>query len=128
MADFVREHVGLGEVTGSAEALVQLVKELEIEVYLAIAGAIERANGCLGEPASRLDGVAEEHGPGPLVPIAEQLLPGDLRVFHHRVHEVDHLLFFRSGRYCSGRARGFLVGGLRSTAADKRQEVDASEP
>ena len=45
MADLVREHVGLGEVPGRAEAALQLVEEAEVEVDLAIARAIERSRG-----------------------------------------------------------------------------------
>ncbi len=45
MADLVGDHVGLGEVSWRAEALIQLAEEREVDVELVIARAVERADG-----------------------------------------------------------------------------------
>jgi hypothetical protein len=67
MSDLVRDDVGLGEVTGGAEASFEIA-ESQIDVHLLIERAIEGTHGRLGKPAIRLHGVGEEHELG--VPIA----------------------------------------------------------
>ena len=43
MADLVRNDVGLGEIAAGAEAVLQFVEKLSIEIELAVSGTIERA-------------------------------------------------------------------------------------
>ena len=43
MAELVRDDVGLGEVTGCAEALTQLVEEPEVQIDVLITRTVERA-------------------------------------------------------------------------------------
>ena len=61
MAELVRDDVGLGEVTGCAEALTELVEEPEIQIDVSITRTIEGAarSGRLTAPF-RHDGVAEK--------------------------------------------------------------------
>ena len=122
----MREDVRLGEVTGRPEALVQLVEEAQIKVDAAVAGTVERPDGRLRVSARRLHRVTEQHRAGALVLTAEQLSPRLLGVFHDRVDEVDHLLFFRRGRDGAAGARCLNRG--RRLVADERQKVDAGKP
>ncbi len=43
VADLVRDDVGLGEVAGGAELLVEFAEEAEVDVELLIGGTVERA-------------------------------------------------------------------------------------
>ena len=61
MAHFVRDHIGLGEVAGCAEPLLQFPKETQVDVDLAVVGAIERPHGGRSEAAGRLHGTGEEY-------------------------------------------------------------------
>jgi hypothetical protein len=56
--DFVSDHVGLSEIAGSAVALGQFVEKGQVDVDLLIGGAVEGADGRLGQPARRLDAAA----------------------------------------------------------------------
>src|SRR5678815_4849468 len=55
VADFVGNHVGLGEVTGSAEAIAEVAEEGRVEIELVVAGTVERSDGGAGHAAGRLD-------------------------------------------------------------------------
>jgi hypothetical protein len=59
--DFVRQNVGLGEVSGRSEAPLQLLVEPEVDVDLLVRGTVERSGGRLGESARGLHRVPEEH-------------------------------------------------------------------
>ena len=49
MPDLVRDDVGLGEVARRAEALIELLEEREVEIDLAVGGAVERPHRRLAE-------------------------------------------------------------------------------
>lgn len=49
MADLVRQHVGLGEIPGRAEAAFEFVIEAEVDVDLLVDGAVKGSGGGLGE-------------------------------------------------------------------------------
>ena len=61
MPDFMRHDVGLREVTWRTEPLVQLAKERQIQVDVAIRGAVEGARLGAPEAASRRRLALEEH-------------------------------------------------------------------
>ncbi len=126
--ELVRQHVRLREVPWSAESILQLVEEAEIEVHLLIRRAVERPRGGLREAARRLDGVPEQHRARLAITPAEDLAPRLLGVGHHGVDELHHLRFF--GRRIH-RARG--VGIFRrwrcaAATADQREKIDAGRP
>ena len=50
VADLVREHVGLREIAGRAEALAQLVVEAEVDVEVLVGRAVERPGRGAGKP------------------------------------------------------------------------------
>ena len=56
MSHLVGDDVGLGEITGSAEAVAQLAEERKVQVYLVIGGTVKGTDRGLGETACRLDG------------------------------------------------------------------------
>ena len=122
--DLVRDDVGLGEVAGRAEAPIQLVEELEIEIDLLIAGTVERAHGALAEATRRLGGAAEEHERRLLVATAEQSCPGRLQVVEH-LPDLDHLGLFLGGRLQRSRLAGLLRRHLRLLLQDRRHHVAA---
>src|ERR1051326_4903899 len=101
MTDLVGEDVRAGEIAACAEAVLQLLKESEIEVHLLVLRTVERACCGLGEAARRLNRVAEQHGACRLVPLHTRA-PAVLHVLHHRVDKID-LAFF--GRRRIGAAR-----------------------
>src|SRR5262245_25644500 len=67
MPDLVSDHVAAREVSGSAEAALQLLEERLVQVDLAIARAVERPDRRAGEAARRIHAAPEEYEPGRLV-------------------------------------------------------------
>src|SRR6266511_1136828 len=123
MADLVRDHIRLREVAGRAEALAQLVVEAEVDVYLLILGAVERATGRSREAACRLDGVAEEIELG--VAVARQgLIPRRLRVVEDEGDELDRAMLLRRLLHRPARLRR---GAAAAAAVEKREEVLVEE-
>src|SRR5258705_2806205 len=51
MADFVRNHIGLGKIAGSFETVVEFTKESEVDINFLVVAAIEGAGGGLREAA-----------------------------------------------------------------------------
>ena len=73
VADLVGDDVGLGEIPGRPESILQVVVETEVDVDLAIARTIKRADGGGGKPASRLDLTGKQHEGRFLVGLAQTL-------------------------------------------------------
>ena len=93
------DHVGLGEIAGRAEPLLQLVEEAEVEIDLLVERTVERPGRGAGEPAAGLHLVAEEHHLRALVGPAgalELLRPEVLRVTLDEIDELDLLLLARA--------------------------------
>src|SRR4051794_31512474 len=140
VAQLVGDDIGLGEVAGSLEALVQLVEEAEIEIDLAIERAVERPGRGAGEAAARLGLTLEDHDLRPLIPLSrrlELLRPEALGVPLDEVDELHLPVLIRTaGDGVAARPRrGDLrkgVGRLRNiesaaTAALDEEEVDDRE-
>ena len=86
VADLVRDDIRLREITRRAEPAIQLVKEGEIDVDLAIGWAVEGSHGGRVRPACRLDRVGKQDQRRLLVALVrlrEDLRPGVLRVGEH---------------------------------------------
>ena len=60
MPDFMRDDIGLGEITRRAESPIELAEERQIEIHLLIARAIERSARGRSRSARRSHGVLEE--------------------------------------------------------------------
>src|ERR1044071_10026301 len=108
MADFVRDHISLGEIAGRLEALMKLAKKREIEIDFLIVAAIKRSRGGLGEAAGRLNLVGEEHKLGLRVSASgtlEDLAPGAFRATEHAGDEFP--AFVATGSLRFGRWFGF---------------------
>ena len=54
MADLMRDHIGLREIAGRAEALRQLVEEFRVEIDVLVCRAVERPHRRLRGAAARL--------------------------------------------------------------------------
>src|SRR5262249_40606562 len=83
MADFVRQHIGLGKLTWSAEALLEFVVEPKVDVNLFIDRTIKRAGGGLSRAAAGVSNVAKQHQLGVAIVdifLLKNLSPGLLRV------------------------------------------------
>src|SRR5215510_4554289 len=61
MADFVRDDIGLCEVAGSPEPLVELAEERQVEIHLAIRGTVEGSNLRPTDATARLSGAVKQH-------------------------------------------------------------------
>src|SRR5262249_15124979 len=59
--DFMRHDVRLREVAGSAKPFLEFAEKREVEVDLAIGGAVERSNLRPAEAARGLSGAVEQH-------------------------------------------------------------------
>ena len=119
VADLMRDDVGPGEVTGRAEALLQLLEERQVEVHLAVARAVERSDRGVGHPARGVDGVPEEHQLGRRVAaphLVEEPAPGVLGVAEHLGHELLVLVAHGGAGPRRGR-RGLLRRGREPAAA-----------
>src|SRR5262245_17832837 len=95
MADFVGDHVGLGEVARRSEALAQFTVEGKVDVKLLIGAAVERTCRRLAITAGRLDGVREKYQSWFLIGLPaglEDFIPGALRASEHARDELPHLV------------------------------------
>src|SRR5262245_54237415 len=121
----MRDDIRLCEVAGSAEPLVEVAEEREVEVHLPIGGAVEGSN--LGPPysARRLSGAIEQHEDRRHVRLAvltEYFTPRILGVGQHDRDE----LCLRVVVADAGRPHGLI---LRNTGrADEIQRVGTGEP
>ena len=130
VADLVREHVGLREVAGCAEARAQIAVEREIDVHLLVGGAVERPHLALAGSARGMGRVAEQHEARVAI-AGQQLRPGVLQVVEHERDELDQLLLLgarlertrpapdrrpdRSRRWFRGRRSSRTVGSMPSS-------------
>ena len=64
VADFMRQHIGLGEIARRPELLPQLVVEAQIDINLLVVRAIERPGARVGHAAGRIDLAGEQHDLG----------------------------------------------------------------
>jgi hypothetical protein len=86
MAYLVRHDVRLSELPTSAEALIELTKERQIEIDLAVGRAVKGAGLCAPQAAARLRGFIEEDEDRRyvgLTVLAEDLTPRTLCVGKH---------------------------------------------
>ena len=121
----MRQDVSLGEVARRAEALAELLEEREVDVHLAIARAIERADRGVRKAARRADRTGEQHYHRLLIgalDLLEQRVPGVLGVGQHRRRELLQLLLGRRAEPLG------LVGGSRHRAAlEQEARIHAEE-
>ncbi len=92
VAELVRDHVGPREVAGGAELLLQLVEEGEVEIDLAVAGTVERADRRRRRPAGGLRAIVEEDDHRRLVrraALGEDLRPGRVDLARDDVDELS---------------------------------------
>ncbi len=143
MADFVRDHVGLGEIARRAEPPRQLVEEGGVEIELAVGGAVVRSGRRRGAAARRSRRAVEQHEPRRLVTRAHRLehgLPHVLGVAEHGGDEVLPRVLRRVGDagrrrprralWPVSRRRPGVRGGRRRAAferADHLQRIDAED-
>src|SRR4029079_5153603 len=128
MLDFVRDHVGLREVSGRAEALLQVAVEAQVDVDAVVIRAVERPDGRLREAASRPYRIAEQNELRLFVGLAvavEQSVPGLFGVRQDHGYELAELVGGRGGILL----RALLVDAHGGTAAlvEKNARVDAEE-
>src|SRR6185503_12390408 len=67
VTQFMRDDIGLREISRRAEALLQLLVEREVDVDLLIRRTIERSGGRLGKTTGRPHRIPEEYQLGRLV-------------------------------------------------------------
>src|SRR4029453_10887816 len=95
MADFMGNHVGLGEVARRLEALAQIAVERQVDINFAIGATVERACRRLGKAAGRLDGVRKKHQGRFLIGTAgrlEDITPRPLGAPEYPRDELPHLV------------------------------------
>ncbi len=111
VADFMRDHIRLGEVALRAKALLQLLEKLGIEIQLLVRRAVERPGGCLRVAAGRLHRAGKQHQLGiDILPprLLEQRAPGVFGIGQHHGEKLLVLLILGGQR-----GRGLLRGLLR---------------
>ncbi len=111
VADFMRDHIRLGEVALRAKALLQLPEKLDIEIQLLVRRAVERPGGCLRVAAGRLHRAGKQHQLGiDILPprLLEQRAPGVFGIGQHHGEKLLVLLILGGQR-----GRGLLCGLLR---------------
>jgi hypothetical protein len=126
MSELVRDHVRLGEISGSAQTAREIVEEAEIEVDLAVFWAVERPRRRLRKAARRLDRVAEQDHLRAPVTGAELLRPHVLGVLRHHGHFVDEPLLGRRGRNLAARPHRLRRRGR--IGPEQREEIGAADP
>ncbi len=117
MPNLMGDDVGLGKVPGGTQLAIQIVEEAQIEVHLAIGGAVEGAYRRAGGAAGRGHPLAEQHQHRLLVPLAllgQDALPGLLGVRQHHGDEFRQLLLL-----------GGEAGGLLGNRAAQLQQIYA---
>src|SRR5689334_7742010 len=108
VADFMSDHISLGKITGSVEAVAQLTIKIQIDIHLVIVRTIERAGGSLCEAARRLHPAAKKHQFGRLVgpPVARKYFaPAALCAAEHPCDEVFHWIIAIRASIGLGRRR-----------------------
>ncbi len=113
------DHVGLGEVAGRAETVLQLAVEVEVDIDLLVARAIERPHGGHARAAGRTRGALEQNEGR--IAIARAELPKGLRPHvlggaKHDGHETLEVVIARRFRVLdlSLAARDREIGGVGS--------------
>ena len=107
MAHLMRDHIGLSEVVGRAEAVGHLVEEGEVQIHVVIVGAVEGTDCRRRGPAGRLDCADEEYKSRIFILRPKELLPGGFRVGEDNPGEFSQLVVGRSGRCRLGGNRRF---------------------
>ncbi len=96
MADLVGEDVGLGEVALYAEAVLQLLIEVEVDINLLVARAVEGTHLRQPHAASRAHAAGEQHQRGIAIALAiaaEDVAPDILGVGENDGHEALEIVF-----------------------------------
>src|SRR5215510_4226129 len=124
MPDLVGDHVTPREVSGRAEAALQLLEERLVQVDVAVFRTVERPDRRAGQPARRLDATTKQHEPWRLVlpaQLLEDLPPGVLGVTDDA---RDELLALVADRRRAGGARRARSGRGRHTAVTREHAQD----
>jgi hypothetical protein len=101
VADLMGNHIGLGEIAGDRKARGHFIEELQIEIHLPVARAIERTDRRIGEAAGRADATAKEHQRRVAILLAgllEQRAPSIFGIAQNRLNEGD--LRIVAARWC----------------------------
>ena len=97
MADFVGDHISLGEVARSAK-LLHLVPETQVQVYLGVCRTIKRSGRGLRCSATGIGPVAKQNHVRPGVAntfCSKDFGPGILGVIQHKRSQLRCLVFLR---------------------------------
>ena len=134
VADLVRDHVCLGEVTWRTELLLELLEERRVEVHPLVGGTVEGSGGPGRRPAAALRPASEQDDRRVLVVqtgTLEHVVPHELDVLEHRLHEVRRLvgridlaLAPRAGGHPRVVERGQRVAEPAETAVETARDED----
>src|SRR6185369_7332065 len=130
MADLVGDHIGLREIAGRAEPARELVEEIEIEIDLLIAWAIERSDRRLREAAGGLGAAGEQHQLGLAIlraDLRQELMPGVFGIGENDGDELLQLLVLRTRKRAAWRLL-FDITARAEIAREQRQRIDAEGP
>lgn len=121
------DHIGLGEVAGSGEALLHLTEKRHVQIHALITGAVEGANCRAGETAGGIDAAGEQHQLRIAILLAsllEQLAPG---VFGIAEDGADELALLVVRRWRALRLGNLRLGGLAGDLTENLQRVLAHQ-
>lgn len=127
MPDLVRNDVGLGELSGRAEAPAQFIEEAQIQVHFFIFRAVERSDSVFRHAAGGRIGITEEHEMSVAVRAVcfcgEHVVPVLLHVIEHKGNKLHLRLFLliTGAVYLANLLRG------RGVAREQSEEVAMEE-
>ena len=127
MADFMGDHVGLGEIAGCREALLHLAEKRHVQIHALITRAVEGTDCRAGETTGGIDAVGEQHQLRIAILLAgllEQLAPGVFGIAENRADELA-LLVVR--RWRALRLGDLWLGGLAGNLTENLQRVLAHQ-
>jgi hypothetical protein len=131
MPDFVRDDIGLREITWRPEPITQLPVEAQVDVNAPILRAIKRTAGSAGESAAGSDLVREEDQLRLLVLAArgsEQLIPRVFGIGQDNGHELRCFIARRVALDLLGRRQlSLLLGVNQRLRVAAEQEVNDYE-
>src|SRR5262245_55430289 len=120
MTDLMRDNVGLRHVSWRAEAVLEVLIEVEVDIDLFVEGAIKRTHLCHADAASGTRSATEQNECGIGIALAitgEEVSPNVFGIGKHHGHELLEIVFARGPRSLDRRTLLPRYGKVRCVGA-----------